>query len=83
MNRRRSHATDKQAEQIGINCGIVLSIVVLMSWLLLSTLAKTACAPAVRLVPAYSSLLPPYQQAQHWPASEQAGELARYYRENF
>jgi cobalamin synthase len=83
MNSRRSHATDEHAEQIGINGAIVLSIVVLMSWLLLSTLAKTACAPAVRLVPAYSYLLPPYQQVQHWPASEQAGELARFHRENF
>jgi hypothetical protein len=83
MNRRRSQATDEYAEQIGINCGIVLSIILFMTWILLSTLAKTACAPAVHLVPAYSSLLPPYQQANDGSASDQAGELARYYRENF
>lgn len=83
MNTRRSKATDKHAEQIGINCATVLSIVVLLTYLLLTTLAKTACAPAVHLVPATSSLHSPYQQPQNWPASEQAGELARFYRENF
>lgn len=83
MNRRRSQATDEYAEQIGINCGIVLSIVLFLTYLLLTTLAKTACAPAVHLVPATSAFLPPYQLPQDRPSSEQTGEMARFYRENF
>lgn len=74
---------DRQAENVGIHGAVVLMIVFLVVWTLLSTLARTACAPAVHLVPATSSLHSPYQQAQHWPASEQAGELARFYRDNF
>lgn len=80
MQRARA---DMQAEDVGIHGALVIAIVVFMCWLLLSTLARTACAPAVRLVPATSSLQPPYQQHQNWPASEQAGELARFYKENF
>ena len=83
MNTRRSNATDKHAEQLGINCATVLSIVLILTYLLLTTIAKTACAPAVHLVPATFSLHSPCQQPQDWPASEQAGELARYYKENF
>lgn len=83
MNTRRSRATDKHAEQIGINCAVVLSTILIITYLLLTTLAKTACSPAARLVPATSSLHSPYQHLQDRPASEQAGELASYYRENF
>ena len=83
MNSRRSKATDQYAEQIGINCAIVLSIVLFISCLLLTTLAKSACAPAVHLVPATSSLHSPNQQHEDRPSSEQAGEMARFYRENF
>lgn len=91
MNARRSKATDKQAEHVAIKCAVVISLLFAMSHLLLITLARVAeqhqpsiaCAPAAALVPATRPTEPPYEPATCRPASEQAGELAAFYRDNF
>lgn len=90
MNARRSKATDKQAEHVAIKCAVVIGILFAMSHLLLITLARVAehqpsiaCAPAAALVPATHPTKPPYEPATCRPASEQAGELAAFYKDNF
>jgi hypothetical protein len=82
-NRRRWLGTDRDVENKMIEIVVMGSILFFCTSLLLFTLADVACAPAARSVPANTSLLSPYNQQHQRPSSEQAGEMASFYRENF
>ena len=88
MNRRRHNMTDHEIETMLINGFIPILIVVLLVSMILLTLARIACTPAVRLVPTSDPSKPPYNSAQLAAAGDQmraseAGKLAAFYRENF
>jgi len=81
-NRRRSTLTDRDVENKVIQAVLLLGIIFFCTSLMLTTIADIACAPAARSVLATTSHHPPYN-SQTAAASEQAGELAAYYREMF
>ena len=83
MNRRRSaRLTDRDVENKVIQAVLLLGILFFCTSTFLTTIADIACAPAARSVLATTSHHPPYN-SQTAAASEQAGELAAYYREMF
>jgi hypothetical protein len=83
MNRRRSRLTDRDVENRVIEAVVFVSMVFFCTSLFLFTLAGVACGPAARPVPAITSSRSPYNIATQAAASEQAGQLAAFYRENF
>ena len=86
MNRRRSaRLTDRDVENKVIEAVFLLLIVFFCTSLTLLSLADHACGPAAHAVPsvdvvqgAHGPLLTP-----RLPASDQEGQLAAFYRENF
>ena len=66
-----------------VAAAVVVALVSLMAAMFPLTLAETACAPAAHLAPSIE--IPPTSDAlsQGRPVSEQAGELAAFYRHNF
>lgn len=87
MNRRRSLLTDRDIENKFIEAVVFLGLMVFCTSLFLLTLADHACGPAAHAAPAldvvqwaHGPLLTPEARRQ---ASEQAGQLATFYRENF
>ena len=83
MNRRRLKLTDRQIEDHVLTYFSLFCIILISTFILLSTLARVACAPAARLVPATHPTLPPYTLAIEPASQRQAGELADFYRNNF
>jgi len=82
MNRHRHGLTDREIESMLIESFIPVLFVLLLVLTILLTLAGIACAPAARPVLASTSN-PISLHSKTAAASEQAGELAAYYREVF
>jgi hypothetical protein len=82
MNRRRTNETDRDIENRVIDAVFLFCLLFFCTTTLLFTLAGVACGPAARPVPSTSSLSP-YEKTLAASASEQAGQLAAFYRENF
>lgn len=85
MNRRRSKLTDRDVENKVIETTILIAIIFFCTSLMLSTLADVACSPAARPALSPTSSIPPISLPSTTAAmrSEQAGELASFYREVF
>jgi hypothetical protein len=83
MNRRRTNLTDRDIENRVIDTVFLFFLIFACTTTLLFTLAGVACGPAARPVPASTSSQSPYEKTLAASASEQAGQLAAFYRENF
>ncbi len=87
-NRHRARLTEKDVENKVVGVAVAVATLFFCTSTFLLNLARVAdvrpvaCAPAARLVPAHVPSPSPYEPACR-PASEQAGELADYFRENF
>lgn len=84
--RRRVRLTNRDVKNKVIEAVMMALIVFFCTSLFLTSLADHACGPAAHAAPTVDvvqrspSLLTPIEQRQ---ASEQAGQLAAFYRENF
>jgi hypothetical protein len=82
-NRYRTNETDRDIENRVIDAVFLFCLLFFCTTTLLFTLAGVACGPAARPVSASTSSLSPYEKTVAASASEQAGQLAAFYRENF
>jgi hypothetical protein len=82
-NRRRTNETDRDIENRVVEAVCLFCLIFACTTTLLFTLAGVACGPAARPVPAGTSSRTPYNLETQAAASEQAGQLAAFYRENF
>lgn len=91
VNRYRTGLTEMAVENKVVGVACMVAAIFFCTSIFLITLARVAeqhrpsiaCAPAAALVPATRPTKPPYEPAYCRPASEQAGELAAFYRNNF